>query len=74
MMDWKEWFKAAGIRAIRTFAEAMLAYIGTGAIVLGDVNWLAALSAGAFGAVTAILLALTGLPEVEKLKPPEDIY
>ncbi len=66
MINWKEWFKAAGIRAIRTFAEAMLAYIGTGAIVLGDVNWLAALSAGAFGAITALLLALTGLPEVEK--------
>ncbi len=63
--NWKEWLKAAGIRAVRTFAEAMLAYIGTGAIVLGDVNWLAALSAGAFGAVTALLLALSGLPEVE---------
>ena len=70
MSNFKEWFKAAGIRAIRTFAEAMLAYIGTGAIVLGDVNWLAALSAGAFGAVTAMLLALTGLPEVQK--PPEE--
>ena len=69
MANFKEWFKAAGIRAIRTFAEAMLAYIGTGAIVLGDVNWIAALSAGAFGAVTAMLLALTGLPEVNK--PPE---
>lgn len=64
-MNWKNWAKAAGIRAIRTFAEAALAYIGTGAVVLGDVNWLAALSAGAFGAVTAILLALAGLPEVE---------
>lgn len=72
MTNWKEWLKAAGIRAIRTFAEAMLAYIGTGAIVLGDVNWIAALSAGAFGAVTAILLALAGLPEVEKTKPPEE--
>ena len=60
----KKWLKAAVIRAIRTFAEAMLAYIGTGAIVLGDVNWLAALSAGAFGAVCAILMALAGLPEV----------
>lgn len=68
MINWKEWFKAAGIRAIRTFAEAMLAYIGTGALVLGDVNWLAALSAGAFGAICAMLLALAGLPE---LKPPE---
>ena len=62
----KEWFKAAGIRAIRTFAEAALAYIGTGAVVLGDVNWMAMLSAGAFGAVTALLLALAGLPEAEK--------
>ena len=68
MINWKEWFKAAGIRAIRTFAEAMLAYIGTGALVLNDVNWLAALSAGAFGAICAMLLALAGLPE---LKPPE---
>lgn len=67
-MDWKTWAKAAGIRAIRTFAEAMLAYIGTGALVLGDVNWLAALSAGAFGAISAFLLALAGLPEVH---PPE---
>ena len=59
----KEWLKAALIRAIRTFAEAALAYIGTGAVVLGDVNWLGVLSAGAFGAATAILLALAGLPE-----------
>ena len=71
MTNFKEWARAAGIRAVRTFAEAMLAYIGTGAIVLGDVNWLAAVSAGAFGAVTAILLALAGLPEVDKNKPPE---
>lgn len=66
MNNWKEWAKAALIRAVRTFAESMLAYIGTGALVLGDVNWLAALSAGAFGAITAILLALAGLPEVER--------
>lgn len=61
-----DWLKAALIRAVRTFAESMLAYIGTGALVLQDVNWLAALSAGAMGSVIAILLALAGLPEVEK--------
>ena len=80
------WLKAALIRAVRTFAEAMLAYIGTGALVLKDVNWLAALSAGALGAVSAILLAIAGLPEVnnatvlyvptdenlEEFHPPED--
>jgi len=61
--NWLVWLKAAGIRAVRTFAEAALAYIGTGAVVLGDVNWLGVLSAGAFGAITALLLALAGLPE-----------
>lgn len=66
--DWKKWAYAALIRAIRTFAEAAIAYIGTGAVVLGDVNWLAALSAGGMGFIMAWLLALTGLPEV---KPPE---
>lgn len=71
MKNFWAWLKAALIRAVRTFAEAMLAYIGTGAVVLGDVNWLAALSAGGFGFVTALLLALTGLPEVEQEKPPD---
>ena len=65
MFNWEFW-KAALIRAIRTFAESMLAYIGTGAIVLKDVDWLAALSAGAMGFIIAILLSLAGLPEVKK--------
>ena len=69
MSEYKAWAKAALIRAIRTFAEAALAYIGTGALVLGDVNWIAVLSAGGFGFISAWLLALTGLPEA---KPPEE--
>ena len=72
MIDWKQWAKAALIRAIRTFAEAAIAYIGTGKLLLGDVNWLAALSAGGMGFVMAWLLALAGLPEVEKVPPNED--
>ena len=60
------WMKAL-VRAIRTFAESALAYIGTGAVVLGDVNWIGVLSAGGFGFVTSTLLAMaTGLPEAEK--------
>ena len=66
MFTWEFW-KAALIRAIRTFAESMLAFIGTGAIVLKDVDWLAALSAGGLGFVIAILMALaTGIPEAKK--------
>lgn len=62
------WMKALA-RAIRTFAESALAYIGAGAVVLGDVNWLGVLSAGAFGFVCSILLAMaTGIPEAPKEK------
>ena len=79
MKNWKEWLQAAVIRGIRTFAEGVLVYIGgdavnVGKLVLSDVNWLAALSAGAMGFVIAILLALAGLPEVQKdpvIQPPE---
>ena len=72
--NWKDWAMKALIRAIRTFAEAMLAYIGTGAVLLGDVNWIAALSAGGMGFVLAWLLALTGLPEEEPVEnqPPDE--
>ena len=65
----KEFWKATLIRAIRTFAESALAFIGTGAVVLGDVNWIGVASAGAFGFVTSILLALaTGIPEAPREK------
>ena len=65
-MDWKKFFKATGIRCIRTFAEAALAYLGTGAVFLHEVNWLYVFSAGGMCAVVAFLMALaTGLPEVK---------
>ena len=70
--DWKKWAIAALIRGVRTFGEAALAYIGTGKLVLGDVNWVAALSAGGLGFVMAILLALAGLPEVQPPTMLED--
>ena len=61
----KQWIEATLIRAIRTFAEAALSYMGSSALVLQEINWLGVLSAGALGFVTAILLALKGLPEVD---------
>lgn len=67
-----DWWKAALVRAVRTFAESALAFIGTGAVVLGDVNWIGVLSAGAFGFVTSLLLAMTGLPEVKLKQPPDE--
>lgn len=64
MKNWKAWAKAAAIRAARTFGQSALAYIGTGALVLGDVNWIGVSSAGALGAAMSLLMALAGLPEV----------
>ena len=69
-----EWFRATLIRMIRTFAESALAYIGTGAVLIGDVNWLAVLSAGAMGAAISFLMALAGLPEVPTEPEPDYIY
>ena len=62
----REWAVAVAVRMLRTFGEASLAYIGTGAVVLNDVNWIGVLSAGAMGAAMSFLLALAGLPEVKE--------
>lgn len=59
----KEWFKAAGIRALKTFAQAAIATIGTSAVI-GDVDWIMVASASALAAVLSILTSLSGLPEI----------
>ena len=43
MRDWGKWFKAAGVRAVKTIAQTAVATIGTSA-VMGDVNWKMVLS------------------------------
>lgn len=61
----KEWFKAAGIRAIKTIAQTAIATIGTAA-VLGDVNWVMVASAAALAGVLSLLTSVaTGLPEIK---------
>ena len=59
-----DFWKAAGIRALKTFCQTMLA-TGTGAVLLQNVNWLMALSASALAAFFSLLTSIiTGLPEV----------
>ena len=63
--DWKKWAIAALIRAIRTFAQSMVAMIGVGA-AFNEVDWLKALSVSGVAFVLSILTSLaTGLPEAE---------
>ena len=65
MKNFKEWIKAAGIRALKTVAQTALATIGTTAIVLTDVNWIAVLSASLMAGVLSLLTSLAGLPELK---------
>ena len=65
MKNWKNWSKAAGIRAIKTVAQAAIATIGTSA-VLGDVNWLMVTSASVLAGILSLLTSLAGLPELEE--------
>ena len=61
----KEWFKAAGIRAIKTVAQTAVATIGT-AVAMGDVNWALVASASALAGVLSLLTSIAGLPEIQK--------
>lgn len=70
MRNWRAWFKAAGIRAIRTFAQTAVASLGV-ATVLEDVNWLAVASASALAALLSMLTSLAGIPEVPEGKNPD---
>ena len=60
----KNWIKAAGVRAVKTVAQTAVATIGTSA-VLGDVNWVMGASASALAGVLSLLTSVAGLPEVE---------
>ena len=72
--DIKEWFKAAGIRAVRTVAQTALATIGTAA-VLEEVNWLAVASASLLAGILSMLMSLTGLPELDKeTETPDNLF
>ena len=61
----KEWWTAAGIRAIKTVAQTALATIGTAA-VMSQVNWIAVASASALAGILSLLTSLAGLPEVKE--------
>lgn len=59
----KKWFKAAGIRAVKTIAQSAIATIGTSA-AFGDINWLAVGSTALLAGILSLLTSIAGLPEV----------
>ncbi len=59
----KQWFVAAGVRALKTMAQTSIAMIGTG-VVMSDVNWAMVISSVALAGVLSCLTSLKGLPEI----------
>lgn len=64
MKNWKNWLKAAGVRAVKTVCQTAIATIGTAA-VLGDVDWLMVGSAAVLAGLLSLLTSVAGLPELD---------
>ena len=68
---WKNWWKAAGVRAIKTMAQTAVATIGAAA-VLADVDCVVAISAAVLAGVLSLLTSVAGLPEVKQEVPSDN--
>jgi len=64
MRDWGKWWRAAGVRAIKTVAQTAVATIGTAA-VLSSVDWVMVASASALAGILSLLTSVAGIPEVD---------
>jgi hypothetical protein len=65
MAKFKNWIKAAGVRAIKTVAQTAVATISTSA-VLGEVDWIFVASASALAGIVSLLTSVAGLPEIKE--------
>ena len=61
---WKNWIKAAGIRALKTVAQTAIATIGTSA-AMGEVNWIIVGSTSLLSGILSLLTSVAGLPELK---------
>lgn len=63
--NFKTWIKAAGIRAIRTFAQTAASLVTVGAL-MSEVSWGVVFSAAAVAGIYSLLTSVAGLPEVKE--------
>lgn len=60
----KEWLKAAGIRAVKTFAQSAAAMLPAAAAITA-VDWGVVAGTAALAAAASLLTSLAGLPELD---------
>lgn len=61
----KKWFKAAGIRAVKTMAQTALSLVSVGA-VMSDIDWMVVGSASLVAGIYSMLTSIAGLPELKE--------
>lgn len=63
-VDTVEWCKKAGVRAVKTMAQAAIGAIGAAA-TMGAVDWRIVGSTALLAGVLSLLTSVAGIPEVE---------
>ena len=64
--NWGEWFRAAGIRAIKTIAQTAVSMLTGELVGIMETDWLAIASVSAMAGIVSLLTSVAGLPEVPK--------
>ena len=65
--NWKEWLRAAAIRAVKTFCQTALSMLTVGQAFI-EVNWVYVISVSGVAAVISVLTSVAGLPEVDEVQ------
>lgn len=67
MINDLKWWKAAGVRALRTVAQTAVALIPV-AVSITEVDWLKVAGTAVLAGIVSMLTSLSGLPELEEEK------
>jgi hypothetical protein len=60
-----KWFKAAGVRAVKTMAQTAVAMLPASAMI-NAVDWKTVVGTAALAGVASLLTSVAGIPEVEE--------
>lgn len=61
----KKWFKAAGVRAVKTMAQTFVATAGTSTLIT-EVDWLVVGSATVMAGILSMATSVAGIPELNE--------